>query len=552
MKVENLKGLSKKITNEELKDSIKELIGMIEAHGNKVKIINAGLLKAGKSSLFNALTGNENFETDVIRATVLNKSVELDEYILIDTPGLDANYEDDNTAFEGYKDADRIIFVHNIVDGELNKIEVDSLKKISEKFKNISQFFESTIMVLSHADQLEEDDIARLKGIIEKQIFSLFNCQFKNIIMADSISYLKGIRENKKLLIEESNIEVLKNAIKEIIKLDINESSFEANVRDEASKISLEVDRLIESSRHSIDMYDEIDTKIQYINKKKSEIESKIKAVIKQLDNDGQIESQRVSNIYLNCNTRSCGYEFKSEYSAKQGGTRECDTALSNAVRVATTEASAIAHSYESNIRPDGKVNSIKNKLLNEYNELKEIYYSIDDKMDGLESFNIQLASDETVRKLEKQIENYKVNIIYIARETFKSLNYYLTNYSTNLDIDYDYRTEYVSGLFGMKEKEVCYYAWDISGALDDIKSDLQDIVSERTSGVLDNTRKLYRYYIDDLSKQYVKLTDSLKTNITKKLNSYKSKQSELKLEKDNAKKNIELLTIVKDELERI
>ena len=49
-------------------------------------IVNAGLLKAGKSSLLNALTGKRQFATDVIRATVKNQKEETDKYILLDTP----------------------------------------------------------------------------------------------------------------------------------------------------------------------------------------------------------------------------------------------------------------------------------------------------------------------------------------------------------------------------------------------------------------------------------------------------------------------------------
>lgn len=83
-------------------------------------------MKAGKSSLFNAIIGEkEVFKTDVIRATVSNDSYEMENYILIDTPGLDANDEDTAVALEGYKSADIILFVHNVIDGELNKIETD-------------------------------------------------------------------------------------------------------------------------------------------------------------------------------------------------------------------------------------------------------------------------------------------------------------------------------------------------------------------------------------------------------------------------------------------
>ena len=51
---------------------------------SKKIIVNAGLLKAGKSSLLNALTGKNQFAADVIRATVENQRVETDQYILLD------------------------------------------------------------------------------------------------------------------------------------------------------------------------------------------------------------------------------------------------------------------------------------------------------------------------------------------------------------------------------------------------------------------------------------------------------------------------------------
>ncbi|MGM9517435.1 MAG: GTPase [Acidaminococcus sp.] len=66
----------------------------------KVYIINAGRMNHGKSSLMNAVLGKEAFKVADIRQTIKNQYEEYQKNVfLVDTPGLDANSEDDQEAF---------------------------------------------------------------------------------------------------------------------------------------------------------------------------------------------------------------------------------------------------------------------------------------------------------------------------------------------------------------------------------------------------------------------------------------------------------------------
>ena len=105
--------------------------------------MNAGLLKAGKSTLFNALLGERVFESDVIRATVKNQKREAEGYFLLDTPGLDANAQDTKEALTAYAKADAIVFVHNLQEGEFNQVEIDSIEQIGSLYGDKKAFFKN-------------------------------------------------------------------------------------------------------------------------------------------------------------------------------------------------------------------------------------------------------------------------------------------------------------------------------------------------------------------------------------------------------------------------
>lgn len=76
-------------------------------------LVNAGRMNHGKSSLLNSLIGQSEdyFEVQDRRTTVKNKEYQYDENIIfVDTPGLNADDNDDREAIKAYKKASLILF----------------------------------------------------------------------------------------------------------------------------------------------------------------------------------------------------------------------------------------------------------------------------------------------------------------------------------------------------------------------------------------------------------------------------------------------------------
>lgn len=134
-----------------------------EISGGKPVVAAWGLMNAGKSFLLNMLTNHiqtECFRTNDIRETAELKEFETNEFIFLDTPGLDANTGDDLIAQQGAAKADIVLFVHQ-PQGELEKIEIDFLHKLKESFGQYAE--ENIVLVLSKSDVESEEKIEAIK-----------------------------------------------------------------------------------------------------------------------------------------------------------------------------------------------------------------------------------------------------------------------------------------------------------------------------------------------------------------------------------------------------
>lgn len=172
-----------------------------------------GLLKAGKSTLLNAMTGqDELFKSGVIRTTVKNQRVTDGYFEWIDTPGIDDTDQETTTAFAGLKNADCILFAHNLKQGELDRMEVDFLQTCNQLD---AQFLAKLRFVFTHIDDLDSEDVEIIQQKICQQCQSVFNKQFPTIAVS-SVRYLKGYKENKKLLMEKSAIPLLRQQLAQL------------------------------------------------------------------------------------------------------------------------------------------------------------------------------------------------------------------------------------------------------------------------------------------------------------------------------------------------
>lgn len=171
----------------------------------KPVVVAYGLMNSGKSSLLNMLTENvepEFFKTNDIRETIENKGFEGERYIYLDTPGLDANNEDDNYAESGVNQADIVLFVHQ-PQGELEANEIEFLRKLLSSFGEYAS--QHIIIVLSKMEKEEAEKIQAIERRIHQQ------CQTElgfsaTIFQVSNKRFQAGILKSQQALISRSNI----------------------------------------------------------------------------------------------------------------------------------------------------------------------------------------------------------------------------------------------------------------------------------------------------------------------------------------------------------
>ena len=175
-----------------------------------VKIAVAGRMNHGKSSLLNSLIGDNIFKVQDIRETTTNSRYELfEDVLLVDTPGLDANINDDTIANVAYESSNIILFIHNYNVGDFHKGELEALKRIAD-FHNSEAFGDRFILVLTGKDAVtDQNDRELIKLKLLKDIKQFCGLQNFPIFEVSNTTFMKGKSENKEKLIIYSGIPTL-------------------------------------------------------------------------------------------------------------------------------------------------------------------------------------------------------------------------------------------------------------------------------------------------------------------------------------------------------
>lgn len=153
--------LAEKLRNlgPEFVDVAARLEAILKADDGKFRIVNAGMMNPGKSTLMNALLGRpEVFKTADVRETTEVKSVDWDaNVILSDTPGFSSTViEDDSAALSALRSADLVLFVHNIATGGINKAELDILVELKEIIGE-SEFASRVLLLNTRSDECPDE-----------------------------------------------------------------------------------------------------------------------------------------------------------------------------------------------------------------------------------------------------------------------------------------------------------------------------------------------------------------------------------------------------------
>jgi small GTP-binding protein len=202
-------------------------------------VVCVGIYNAGKSTLMNALIDdveNITFQVGEIPTTAQEQSYRKEGFLFLDTPGLDANDEDEQKIKKSVQNADAIIFCHNIATGELDHPEVEFLHFISRH----DYLKEKILFVLTKISEKKSDEINATHIKIANQLKNIFGIIDPTIIPICSHNYQKGLKEKKKLLLQNSNITQLKNEI-----ILLKERNIDDLKRSRSSKIDVKINELI-------------------------------------------------------------------------------------------------------------------------------------------------------------------------------------------------------------------------------------------------------------------------------------------------------------------
>lgn len=182
---------------------LKELMSSDE----RLRVAVFGKYNHGKSTLLNALIGQDVFKAADKRETLEVSEFESDGVIWIDTPGLDADVhgEDDRKAKDAaFSKADLLCLVHNVKAGELDNNEMSVYRTLMAQCRNYKA---KIIVVLTQIDQLDPESLKQVQAVISQQLPDV------TMLSVSSVRYSKGVSEGKSKLVEHSNFDALKEYI---------------------------------------------------------------------------------------------------------------------------------------------------------------------------------------------------------------------------------------------------------------------------------------------------------------------------------------------------
>ena len=226
--------------------NIERLIDKLE--NEQIHIVAFGKVSTGKSSLLNAISGQQHFSVSPLHGETKHTdyldwpSYQQQSVVLIDTPGTDeyAGEEREQMAQQAARQADVILFV---VDGDLSESQKAQLDIIAQPGKPI-------IVVLNKADLYTHDEIERIKASIRSKIKNI-NARIV-AVSADPrprtvIVRLADGTEQEKTEHPPAHIDELKELIWELLSQEgktitaLNASLFAGQVSDDIARKVIEV-----------------------------------------------------------------------------------------------------------------------------------------------------------------------------------------------------------------------------------------------------------------------------------------------------------------------
>ncbi len=230
--MENLDSKSAKLIKSTtlLFDQGNALLTHSKKDSTKPVVVAWGLMNAGKSYLLNMLTQHiedEYFKTNDFRETAKVKKFETEDFVFLDTPGLDACEKDNLTAVDGVGKADIVLFVHQL-QGELEAIEIDFLQGLVKSFGEYAS--DNIIIILSKVDKESDDKVEAIKQKVLDQCEIYIGFEPSCIAVSNTV-YKKGAEKKIQGLMKNSNMDTLHTTLHKL-----SESAYDVRTEHRVQK----------------------------------------------------------------------------------------------------------------------------------------------------------------------------------------------------------------------------------------------------------------------------------------------------------------------------
>ncbi|MBQ9487831.1 MAG: 50S ribosome-binding GTPase [Selenomonadaceae bacterium] len=266
----------------------------INADCQTINIINAGIMNHGKSSLFNSLIGAEVFkEGDVRVTTTIQREKWLGNAYLIDTPGLAAEDTDDTVAYEAYRRANMIVFVHTVKVGEMHENELNAVNKIKALFNDDNFFCKHFCLVLTFKESDSDESISSIRDKTLEDIRQHCGISDFQIFIVSNSRYKKGMTENKRGLVEKSGVSELREFLTGNFETWNGENKYFRGMRIGNEK----KDFISQLEQERKEVGQEISNKTDKVKKRQTEFLRKLETAVSQYNEDQSRYNQAQSQL---------------------------------------------------------------------------------------------------------------------------------------------------------------------------------------------------------------------------------------------------------------
>ena len=183
---------------------------------DQIQITCVGLYNAGKSTLLNAITQSDYFPTGDIPTTREIAVYKQKNCAYVDTPGLNANPNDDSTTQKALEDTDLLVFVSCIQNGGLTSAEAQWLRRARQIFGSDARMKERTLFVISQCGRMEETGVEKVVHKYRQDIKKVLNFYLESLYPLDVHIWQSGVEQNEPDLKNFSKFDIFKQALKNV------------------------------------------------------------------------------------------------------------------------------------------------------------------------------------------------------------------------------------------------------------------------------------------------------------------------------------------------